>query len=246
MTSRAQGTELVLLRGPDALSYSDSQCTQDLSDLDVGGGAGTLVLDPKGEIVAAATVRRVGPELVSFEVPVGVGAALRERLERFAIRSKLDFEGPLAPGTTDVPGLDDELARISAGLPGPRELARGLVVHGLPMALRERSVSYTKGCYPGQELVARMQARGATPPYVLCRLELDELANPGDAAGDPAREGCVTSVAKDPAAGSYLALAVVHRRDAAGSTIEVRSSAGTQLARVQDGLSLRSARGDAT
>ena len=138
-----------------------------------------------------------------------------------------------------MPGLDDELARISAGLPGPRELARGLVVHGLPMALRERSVSYTKGCYPGQELVARMQARGATPPYVLCRLELDELAN-------PAREGCVTSVAKDPAAGSYLALAVVHRRDAAGSTIEVRSSAGTQLARVQDGLSLRSARGDAT
>ena len=237
-------TELVRLRGPDALSYSDTQCTQDLSGLDVGATAATLVLDPKGEIVAAALLRRVGPELVSFEVPVGVGTALRARLERFAIRSKLEVEGPQPLGAADTPALHDELARIGAGLPGPAELARGLVVHGLSEELRERCVSFTKGCYPGQELVARMQARGATPPYVLVSLVLDEPAHADDPAGDPAREGRITSVAKDPG-GSYLALAVVHRRDAAETTIEVRSSASTLLARVQQSPSLRSQGGDA-
>jgi folate-binding protein YgfZ len=246
VTAGEHVTELVLLRGPDALSYSDSQSTQDLSGLQVGASAATFVLDPKGEIVAAALLRRVEAEAVSFEVPVGVGEPLRARLERFAIRSKVDIDGPVPLGASDVAALDSELSRIKAGLPGPAELARGLVVHGVAGQLRERCVSFTKGCYPGQELVARMQARGATPPWVLCRLELREPAVPGDAAGDPAREGSVTSVAKDPEDDSYLALAVVHRRDAAAETLEVRSSTGTQLARVQESPSLRSPRGDAS
>jgi folate-binding protein YgfZ len=225
-------TELVVLRGPDALSYGDSQSTQDLAGLEVGAGSATFVLDPKGEIVAAALVRRPDAEVLTFEVPVGVGVALRARLERFAIRSKVEFDGPLAFGANDVSALDSELARINAGVPGPAELARGLVVHGVASELRDRCVSFTKGCYPGQELVARMQARGATPPYQLCRLCLDELAAVGDAAGDPAREGTVTSVAADPERSAFVALAVVHRRDAADGTLEVRTSTGTQLATV--------------
>jgi hypothetical protein len=239
-------TELVLVRGPDALAYSDSQGTQDLSGLAVGDRAATFVLDPKGEIVAAALLRRTEDELITFEVPVGVGAQLCARLERFAIRSKVHFDGPVPLGPDDVAALDSELARIRAGLPGPAELARGLVVHGVAEELRDRSVSFTKGCYPGQELVARMQARGATPPYVLCRLELADPARVGDAAGDPAREGRLTSIAADPDGDSYLALAVVHRRDAAEGTIEVRTSTGTQLARVLEDPSLRSQRGDAS
>ena len=244
MTSHDPVTELVLVWGPDALTYSDSQVTQDLTGLAVGGGAATFVLDPKGEIVASALLRRTAHELVTFEVPVGVGVLLRARLERFAIRSKVDFEGPVQLGADDVAALDSELTRIRAGLPGPEELARGLAVHGVAHELRDRCVSFTKGCYPGQELVARMQARGATPPYVLCRLEVAEPARVGDAAGDPAREGRLTSIAAD--ADSWLALAVVHRRDAAEGTIEVRTSAGAQLAKVLEDPSLRSQHGDAS
>ncbi|MDO8362138.1 MAG: hypothetical protein Q7V88_04515 [Actinomycetota bacterium] len=36
------------------------------------------------------------------------------------------------------------------------------------------AVSFTKGCYPGQELVERMDSRGATAPRLLQRLELAE------------------------------------------------------------------------
>jgi folate-binding protein YgfZ len=35
----------------------------------------------------------------------------------------------------------------------------------------ECAVSFTKGCYPGQELVERMDSRGSTAPKMLMRIE---------------------------------------------------------------------------
>ena len=118
-------------------------------------------------------------------------------------------------------------------------------MHGIAERLRDRCVSFTKGCYPGQELVARMQARGATPPYVLVRVEVDGEVAVGDAAGDPDRDGTVTSVAVD-ASGASAALLVVHRRDASEATIQIRSGSAAHVAAVRETPSLRSGRGDAT
>ena len=47
------------------------------------------------------------------------------------------------------------------------------------------AVSFTKGCYPGQELVERMDSRGAEAPRTLRRLDVPE----GSAQGDPVRDG---------------------------------------------------------
>jgi folate-binding protein YgfZ len=59
-----------------------------------------------------------------------------------------------------------------------------------------RAVSFTKGCYPGQELVERMDSRGAEAPMILRRLD-DAV---GLSVGDEIRRddtvvGRVTSVA---------------------------------------------------
>jgi folate-binding protein YgfZ len=42
--------------------------------------------------------------------------------------------------------------------------------------LADVAVSFTKGCYPGQELVERMDSRGSTAPHLLMRLS--RVANP--------------------------------------------------------------------
>lgn len=42
--------------------------------------------------------------------------------------------------------------------------------------LADVAVSFTKGCYPGQELVERMDSRGSTAPHLLMRLP--RVANP--------------------------------------------------------------------
>ena len=79
--------------------------------------------------------------------------------------------------------------------------------------LVERAVSFTKGCYPGQEPVARLHYRGhANRELRTLRLE-SEQPPPYDAElrlGDKA-VGRVTSAIADPEEGGVLALAYVRR-----------------------------------
>jgi folate-binding protein YgfZ len=68
------------------------------------------------------------------------------------------------------------------------------------------AVSFTKGCYPGQELVERMDSRGSMAPRRLCRV----ICAPGVKAGDKVvvneeMVGVFTTVAGD------IALALIKR-----------------------------------
>lgn len=224
-------SEVVSVRGSDALGYLDSQCTQALAGLHPGDTALGMLLAPKGELVAVGRVRIVATDDVELEVPVGTAAACIARLERFAIRADVAFACPSPQWPAARGWLDTELERIELGIPSVRELAHDLVVHALEPSLRDACVSFTKGCYPGQELVARMQARGATPPYVLRRCTIDGDARVGDAVGDPSKDGVVTSVVHDLGAGTTVALCVVHRADAASPTVPVRTATGDTAAR---------------
>jgi folate-binding protein YgfZ len=222
--------EDVVVVGADALSYLDSQCTQDLSGLAAERPSMTFVLDPTGELVTVATARLADEACVILQVPLATGERTALRLRRFAIRADATVHDPVVVAGSAP--LDDELTRIDAGVPGADELARGLVPHGVSAMLLERCVSFTKGCYPGQELVARMQARGATPPYVLRGLHADVPLAPGDAVGDDRFDGAITSVAEAPLGAGWHALCVLHRRDAQGATIEVRTAAGSTVAQL--------------
>ncbi len=62
-----------------------------------------------------------------------------------------------------------ELLRITAGLP---IMGAELGPDTIPAAARivDESVDFTKGCYVGQELVARIDSRGSATPKRLCRI----------------------------------------------------------------------------
>jgi tRNA-modifying protein YgfZ len=226
-----RSAEVVALDGPDALTYLQGQVSQDLADLQGSGTVRTLLLDPNGTLVAVATVVAGQGDVVTLEVPDGLGAAVRTRLERFAIREDVTFHGPDHLDAPHDAALADERARIDARIPGPRELAAGLVAHGLDASLLAECVSFTKGCYPGQELVARMQARGAMPPYVLRHVTTNATIEVDAPAGDASFEGRVTSVA-EAGSSTWHALCVLHRRDAAGDEVDVHSVVGEVRARL--------------
>ena len=66
-----------------------------------------------------------------------------------------------------------EVARIEAGVPA---MGRELTEKTIPQeagSLVEHTVSFTKGCYTGQELVARLEARGANVARRLRGVVLD-------------------------------------------------------------------------
>jgi tRNA-modifying protein YgfZ len=79
---------------------------------------------------------------------------------------------PSPPAGVREGTLDDlEHARVVAGWPA---MGTEITESTIPAetGLTGMAVSFTKGCYPGQELVERMDSRGATAPRLLRRLLL--------------------------------------------------------------------------
>ena len=92
--------------------------------------------------------------------------------------------------------------------------------------LNERAVSFTKGCYVGQETVARLFYRGK-PNRHLRGLRLSAPAATGDALRLGEKEvGRVGSVALSPTYGP-IALAIVRREAAPGDTLAVGEDGAT-------------------
>jgi folate-binding protein YgfZ len=86
--------------------------------------------------------------------------------------------------------------------------------------LNDRAVSFTKGCYVGQETVARLFYRGK-PNRHLRGLRLSAPASPGDqiVLGEKT-VGNISSVAQSPELGA-IALALVRREAEPGATVSV-------------------------
>ena len=104
-----------------------------------------------------------------------------------------------------------ETVRIEAGTPrfGPDITPDNFPAEA---GILERAVSFSKGCYPGQETVARMHYRGH-PNRSLHRLEIKGPTPPPDTPilQNDKQVGRVTSVAPMPVAGQTLALGYLHR-----------------------------------
>jgi tRNA-modifying protein YgfZ len=128
-----------------------------------------------------------------------------------AVRAALD-----AP---NVPEAVAEIVRVESGRPRYGvDLDDGVIPQ--EAGLNQRAVSFTKGCYVGQETVARLFYRGK-PNRQLRGLRLSAEAAPGDELrlGDKV-VGKLGTVAVSPNRGP-IALAIVRREAEPGATVAV-------------------------
>jgi folate-binding protein YgfZ len=243
--------DVVLVEGPDARDYLQGQLSQDVLALDVGDSSFSLLLQPQGKVDAWLRVTRIADDAFALDVEEGWGDHVLTRLRRFLLRTKAELrleQWPVAvhleadvgvpegawrvasevagtvtllnaPGGID--GDEFDARRITAGVP---RMGRELDESTIPASagIVDRSVSFTKGCYTGQELVARIDSRGDRVPTklrrVLGRAEVgDELMVDGRAVGT------VTSAAEG------VALAYV-RRDV---ELPAEASIGTEPVRIE-------------
>jgi len=186
-----EGRDVVVVEGPDAASYLQSQVSQDLRGMAPGQSQWTFLLEPNGKIDVLARVTMVGDDRFELDTDPGFGQVLEARLNRFKIRVKATVETRPASGESDT----DDDGRIAAAWPKMGSEIRPGEMIPAETGLAEVAVSYTKGCYPGQELVERMDSRGSTAPRHLEVLE----RHAGDAPGSPvlrdgAEIGTITSV----------------------------------------------------
>jgi folate-binding protein YgfZ len=143
-----------------------------------------------------------------------------------------------------------EAARIESGVPvNGRELVEGTIA--AEAGLVDRTVSFSKGCFTGQELVARLDARGSKVARRLCGLVVgtgDGTAGPDTDPGSlrppvgaivstvegHEESGHLSSVAWSPRLGT-VALATLHRRIVPPETVEVtwEADGGPRVARAE-------------
>ena len=146
----------IIASGDERISYLQGQLTQDLS---AAATSRSLLLAPSGEVLTDISLS-IKPDYVRLVVPTELVDVALVRLRRFVLRSKVAFElrGDAAP-----PMAIDQL--ISTPWPSSAEWALALPPHSFGRTVVDSTISFTKGCFTGQELVGRADARGATMPW---------------------------------------------------------------------------------
>ncbi len=146
------------------------------------------------------------------------------------------FDGELPNGVMEVAPECLEYVRISAGVPmWPYELNEATIPNATGFV--SLGVSFSKGCYVGQELVERIDSRGTITPRLLRRVRFDapgtdltKISVGSDifhlTATSETAKGVVTSRATDPFSGDVVVLAYIHRGIDEGSNVHVGSSVG--------------------
>lgn len=178
--------DFVGVRGPDAASYLQAMVSNDVEALGIGDVCEALLLTPKARVIAPVViVRRALDDFLLLTEP-GLGERVRATMvrSRFAAKCEIESEAhtssvvlggsdgiptadygvPAAEvldGTYETTVDDDELEllRIRAGTP---RFGREIDDRVLPLeaGLDRRAIDFEKGCYPGQEPIARQHYRG--------------------------------------------------------------------------------------
>ncbi|MGH3000921.1 MAG: YgfZ/GcvT domain-containing protein [Gaiellaceae bacterium] len=223
MDVAARPRAFVRVAGPDARDYLQRMVSNDVEALVVGDACPALLLTAKARLIAPLVVWRRGDEDFLVFTEPELGETVRAQLTRMRLRAQCEIESEdhdsslvfggdgIAtefPGAVEVldaglePTISDEeleLRRIEAGVPRwGRELDEAILP--AEAGLDETHVSFSKGCYPGQEPIARLHYRG----HVNRKLQVVEL-------DDGAAFERVTSTATRPD-GSVVALAYVRTR----------------------------------
>ncbi len=164
---------VLAVRGRDAASFLQGQLTRDVEALAAGELGLAALLTPQGRVIATGWLWRQ-PDGFDLLLAAALAAALRDRLQRFVLRAKLSLAladpdaaleaafcsraGLTAGG--DLTAAATTLSLVRAGLP---EIDLATSEAWIPQMLNldlVGAISFQKGCYTGQEIVARTQHLG--------------------------------------------------------------------------------------
>jgi folate-binding protein YgfZ len=182
-TAAVRPRDYVAVRGPDAREFLQRMVSNDVDE----APCPALLLTPKARVIAPLVVVRRADDDYLLLTEEGLGEVVRSTLQRARFAAKVELE--LEQHTSVVVfGGDEGIPNDEYGLPAveiidgepPRdpadadELERLRILARRPRwgheiddrvlpaeaGLTETHVSFTKGCYPGQEPIARLRYRG--------------------------------------------------------------------------------------
>ena len=201
--------------GPDAADYLQRMVSNDVEALGAGNACDALLLTAKARVIAPLRIVRRGRDDFLLLTEPELGETVRAELVRMRFAAKVEIE-PEAHESWLVLGGEEVLDEQPAGEEvGEEELERWRIESGIPRwgreiddrilpaeaGLDETHISFSKGCYPGQEPIARQRYRGKVNRKLRV-LEIEGEAQPDDELVlDGKKVGRITSAAPGVALG---------------------------------------------
>jgi tRNA-modifying protein YgfZ len=160
--------------GPDAADYLQRMVSNDVEALGIGEACDALLLTAKARVIAPLrVVRRADADFLVLTEPE-LGDTVREQLLRTRFAAKVEIEPEEHEAWLVLGGGEVLDERPPAEEVGEEELERWRIESGIPRwgheidervlpaeaGLDETHISFSKGCYPGQEPIARQRYRG--------------------------------------------------------------------------------------
>ena len=177
------------VRGDDALTFLQGQLTNDLAELDDGAWMLAAWCNPKGRVICLFRVTRTGSDYI-LALPAELAETVQQRLTMYRFRAKVEFAlDNAAPADLGASGSIDSWRRdtLRAGIPDIRAAqSEAYTPHMLNLDLLD-AISFDKGCYTGQEIVARTHYRGASKRRMF-RFESEEPVAEGADVSDGDRK----------------------------------------------------------
>jgi folate-binding protein YgfZ len=250
--------DFVRVSGPHAEEYLQRMLSQDVA-MDLHEAREALLLTAKARVIAPLVVLRRGHEDFLLSTDAGLGERVAAELRRFRFAAKVEIEpeehdavlvfGERPEGLA-YPVADygepawEALDAALAGEPvGEEELERRRILARTPRVGREiddrvlpaeaglveRAVDFEKGCYPGQEPIARLHYRGhANRALRVLRLDGQNVPEyDAELTFDGKAVGRVTSAIE--ADGGVVALAYVRREVPEGAELRLADGSTARL-----------------
>ncbi len=185
---------ILALQGQDAEKFLQGQLTADVNTLSIGEGKLAAHCQPQGRVLSLFVLFRTSASYY-LAMPKSIIPLALTALKKYAVFYKVTFSEPtnLLVGVSTQANetvLANAVLKPTLALSLTHEIhnatdenaERSLIQHGIPSLTPETSgqflphelnlialnaVSFTKGCYTGQEIVARMEYRGTLKKILL-------------------------------------------------------------------------------
>ena len=161
--------ELTLLHfcGSDAQKFLQGQLSNDCAALSADGFTLAGLHSPQGRVLAVLRLAAPAPDHIVALLPADVAELALSTLRRYVLRAKVTMtaiaaahQDPAAPSSLRLPPLQSHALDIAAGIPQVYAATSGEFVAQMLNLDCTDAISFSKGCYTGQEIIARAHYRG--------------------------------------------------------------------------------------
>ena len=162
---------LLRFRGPDAVKFLQGQLSNDMTAL----GNERLMLaglhNPQGRVLALLQLAALAPDHIVALLPTELAETTLATLRRYVLRARVTISNDSSPAVlaelaaqspcaASALSAATRAADLAAGLPQVYAATSGEFVAQMLNLDCVGAISFNKGCYTGQEIIARAHYRG--------------------------------------------------------------------------------------